>query len=197
MMEDFGGRAAWEPLVKHLEEIGETARKRAKALLVISAHWEEPVPTVHFGSSPGMLYDYYGFPDHTYHLSWPAPGAPDVARRVDELLRGAGFKLVCTGCFPADIHPCLASDFPLPVTSTPRSKRWNFSRALSLSLRSWGHGKLPIKVSSRIWKYSLTVLAGTEHSRAMFVYSFIWPLPSPASASAHSIPAGQSDTETG
>jgi aromatic ring-opening dioxygenase catalytic subunit (LigB family) len=91
MMEDFGGRAAWEPLIRHLEEIGELARKRAKSLLVVSAHWEEPVPTVHFGRAPGMLYDYYGFPEHTYHLSWPAPGAPDVARRVDELLRGAGF----------------------------------------------------------------------------------------------------------
>jgi aromatic ring-opening dioxygenase catalytic subunit (LigB family) len=35
-----------------------------------------------------MFYDYYGFPEHTYHLTWPAPGSPDVARRVDELLRG-------------------------------------------------------------------------------------------------------------
>jgi aromatic ring-opening dioxygenase catalytic subunit (LigB family) len=91
MIEEFGGRAAWQPLIEHLEEIGELARRRAKALLVISAHWEEPVPTVHFGSAPGMLFDYYGFPEETYRLSWPAPGAPEVARRVDELLRGAGF----------------------------------------------------------------------------------------------------------
>ena len=91
MMEDFGGKAAWQPLISHLEEIGALARKRAKALLVVSAHWEEPVPTVHFGKAPGMLYDYYGFPEKMYHLSWPAPGAPEVARRVDELLRGAGF----------------------------------------------------------------------------------------------------------
>ncbi len=91
MMNDFGGRPAWEPLVRHLEELGALARKRAKALLVISAHWEEPVPTVHFGTAPGMLYDYYGFPEETYRLQWPAPGAPDIARRTEELLRGAGF----------------------------------------------------------------------------------------------------------
>jgi aromatic ring-opening dioxygenase catalytic subunit (LigB family) len=91
MIEEFGGRPAWQPLVKHLEELGEVARQRAKALLVVSAHWEEPVPTVHFGKAPGMLYDYYGFPPATYHLRWPAPGSPAIARRVDELLRGAGF----------------------------------------------------------------------------------------------------------
>jgi aromatic ring-opening dioxygenase catalytic subunit (LigB family) len=91
MMEEFGGREAWAPLVKHLEELGDLARHRAKALLVISAHWEEPVPTVHSGAAPGMLYDYYGFPDFTYRLSWPAPGAPEVARRAEELLAAAGF----------------------------------------------------------------------------------------------------------
>jgi aromatic ring-opening dioxygenase catalytic subunit (LigB family) len=91
MMDDFGGRASWQPLVTHLEELGELARKRAKALLVISAHWEESVPTVHFGAAPGMLYDYYGFPEETYRLSWPAPGAPDVAARIEQLLHAAGF----------------------------------------------------------------------------------------------------------
>jgi aromatic ring-opening dioxygenase catalytic subunit (LigB family) len=38
-----------------------------------------------------MLYDYGGFPPHTYQLKWPAPGAPDVAARVEELLESAGF----------------------------------------------------------------------------------------------------------
>jgi aromatic ring-opening dioxygenase catalytic subunit (LigB family) len=91
MMDDFGGRAAWQPLIAHLEDLGQVARTRAKALLVISAHWEERVPTIHFGRAPGMLYDYYGFPEETYHLAWPAPGAPEVAKRIEELLQAAGF----------------------------------------------------------------------------------------------------------
>ena len=37
-----------------------------RALLVISAHWEEPVPTVMTGARPPMLYDYYGFPPASY-----------------------------------------------------------------------------------------------------------------------------------
>jgi len=64
------------------------------ALLVVSAHWEEPKPAVHFGAAPGMLYDYSGFPPETYRLSWPAPGSPELAARVEELLRGAGFDTV-------------------------------------------------------------------------------------------------------
>ena len=60
------------------------------ALLVISAHWEAPVPTVSTHPSPPMVYDYYGFPPSTYTLRWPAPGAPGLAARVRALLGAAG-----------------------------------------------------------------------------------------------------------
>lgn len=63
-----------------------------KALLVVSAHWEESVPTVMTAVRPPMLFDYYNFPEHTYRLSWPAPGAPAVAQRVRELLTAAGIE---------------------------------------------------------------------------------------------------------
>ncbi|XP_041363635.1 4,5-DOPA dioxygenase extradiol-like [Gigantopelta aegis] len=63
-----------------------------KAILVISAHWEERVPTVQTTKSPSLYYDYQGFPEATYRLSWPAPGAPDVALRVKTLLESSGFK---------------------------------------------------------------------------------------------------------
>lgn len=62
-----------------------------KALLVISAHWEMPVPTVMSGAAPPMYYDYSGFPPESYKLNWPAPGEPALAARVRELLEGAGF----------------------------------------------------------------------------------------------------------
>ena len=44
------------------------------ALLVVSAHWEERVPTLMTSSRPPMLYDYYGFPPEAYQITWPAPG---------------------------------------------------------------------------------------------------------------------------
>src|SRR6185436_5879132 len=45
-----------------------------KALLVISAHWEEPAPTVMTSPRPPILYDYGGFPPEAYKIEWPAPG---------------------------------------------------------------------------------------------------------------------------
>jgi aromatic ring-opening dioxygenase catalytic subunit (LigB family) len=62
-----------------------------KALLVISAHWEAAVPTVMTGANPPLLFDYYGFPPASYELTWPAPGDPALAARVQALLGAAGF----------------------------------------------------------------------------------------------------------
>ncbi len=93
VLEDaFGDGEGHARLRAYLEQLGAAYRNRVKALLVISGHWEETAPTVHFGQAPGMLYDYYGFPPHTYTLKWSAPGAPDVAARTEELLRQAGFS---------------------------------------------------------------------------------------------------------
>ena len=65
--------------------------ERPRAILIVSGHWEAPVATVHVGERPGLLFDYHGFPEHTYRLRWDAPGAPDVARRAAALLEEAGF----------------------------------------------------------------------------------------------------------
>jgi aromatic ring-opening dioxygenase catalytic subunit (LigB family) len=61
-----------------------------RALLVISAHWEEPRATLMTAAQPPMLFDYGGFPEAMYKLSWPAPGAPALAARVRALLGAAG-----------------------------------------------------------------------------------------------------------
>lgn len=61
-----------------------------KAVLVVSGHWEEDAFTVSNAERPPMEYDYYGFPEHTYRISYPAPGSPALAARVGELLGGAG-----------------------------------------------------------------------------------------------------------
>jgi len=62
-----------------------------KAILVISGHWEANDFTVMSTAEPGMVYDYSGFPAFTYSIKYPAPGSPKVAKRVQELLHGAGF----------------------------------------------------------------------------------------------------------
>lgn len=77
-------------LREYLVSVGSVPKTKPKALLVISAHWEEAVPTVMTSPKPPMLYDYSGFPPESYEVQWPAPGAPDVAKRVRSLLEAAG-----------------------------------------------------------------------------------------------------------
>ncbi|MCB9684014.1 MAG: dioxygenase [Alphaproteobacteria bacterium] len=86
----FGDRAQWDGLRAWLEALPASLPEPPKAILVISAHWEEPVPTLMTSASPPMLYDYYGFPPASYTITWPAPGAPLLANRVSELLAAAG-----------------------------------------------------------------------------------------------------------
>jgi aromatic ring-opening dioxygenase catalytic subunit (LigB family) len=63
---------------------------RPAAVLAVSAHWEAPAFTAMSAPAPPMLYDYYGFPENAYHVNYPAPGAPALARRVQALIESAG-----------------------------------------------------------------------------------------------------------
>jgi aromatic ring-opening dioxygenase catalytic subunit (LigB family) len=57
---------------------------------MISGHWESDTFAVSSATRPGMEYDYFGFPAHTYQISYPAPGDPVLAARVAQLLEAAG-----------------------------------------------------------------------------------------------------------
>jgi aromatic ring-opening dioxygenase catalytic subunit (LigB family) len=87
----FGSRGELDALAAYLRGVRAAPPRPPRALLVVSAHWEEPVPTVMSGAAPPMLYDYYGFPPASYELTWPAPGDPALAARVRALLGAAGF----------------------------------------------------------------------------------------------------------
>jgi aromatic ring-opening dioxygenase catalytic subunit (LigB family) len=78
-------------LADYLRDVRNLPASAPRAVLVISAHWEEAVPTVMSSERPPMLYDYYGFPPESYRITWPAPGSPVLAARVRELLSAAGF----------------------------------------------------------------------------------------------------------
>ncbi len=63
---------------------------RPSAILVISAHWEEDHATITSGTFPNLIYDYYGFPEESYQITYPAPGAPALAKEVFRLLQQSG-----------------------------------------------------------------------------------------------------------
>lgn len=77
-------------LIDYLTGLVRTLPRRPKAMVVVSAHWEEPVPTVTTSPTPPLYYDYGGFPPEMYEIPWPAPGQPDLAAHVRALLGGAG-----------------------------------------------------------------------------------------------------------
>lgn len=58
-----------------------------KAIVVITAHWEEEVVSITHSTAPGMMYDYYGFPPESYEFSYPAPGNPALAKHIQQLLQ--------------------------------------------------------------------------------------------------------------
>lgn len=74
-------------------ELGEAP----KAVLMISGHWEANRFLVSSSARPPMLYDYGGFPEHTYHIRYDAPGAPALAEQVRAMLERGG---VATGLDP-------------------------------------------------------------------------------------------------
>jgi aromatic ring-opening dioxygenase catalytic subunit (LigB family) len=88
----MGPRDTWDALAGWLRNVPLALPETPKALLVVSAHWEAPAPTVTSAPAPPLLFDYYGFPPHTYQLTWPAPGSPELASRVRGLLAGAGIE---------------------------------------------------------------------------------------------------------
>lgn len=85
-------KAEFDGLADYLRSVRALPKTPPRAVLVVSAHWEEPVPTVMTGERPPILYDYFGFPPESYQIPWPAPGDPRLAARVQDLLGAAGFK---------------------------------------------------------------------------------------------------------
>ncbi|GAA4843078.1 class III extradiol ring-cleavage dioxygenase [Kitasatospora terrestris] len=63
---------------------------RPRAILMVSAHWEEAPLALGATTTVPLVHDFWGFPDHYYEVRYPAPGAPRLAEDVRKLLRGAG-----------------------------------------------------------------------------------------------------------
>jgi len=89
-----------DPAYKRLADVlgglnGEIAG--AKAVIVVTAHWEEERASLSTAAHPGMLYDYYGFPDAAYEIRYPAPGAPELAAKVGAALEAAGIDAAYDG----------------------------------------------------------------------------------------------------
>lgn len=86
----WGPADTWHATQRFLEGVAGSLPERPKALLVVSGHWEEPAFAACAAEHPQLIFDYSGFPEHTYQLTWPAPGEPALAERGATMLKAAG-----------------------------------------------------------------------------------------------------------
>lgn len=151
--------ARGSPTAQWLQSLSSYCPERPKAVLVISAHWEEQEEFAVTGSdTPGLLFDYFNFPAHTYQLKYPSPGAPDTAQQVKRLVEEATgrrvgvdtrrgldhgvFVPLLLGCAPTTplLHAQAPRVLPAPLTppgpSAPQVPRSRRPRAPTLLVRT-------------------------------------------------------------
>lgn len=109
-------------------QLAELGRRlpRPRAVLVMSPHWMTPGVRVATTASPETIHDFGGFPPELYRIQYPAPGAPEVARRALQLLQAAGWRAAADEEFGLDHgawvpvrHLYPAADIPVLQVSMP------------------------------------------------------------------------------
>ena len=88
LLEDSGHSemvASLAELARHLQS--------PDAIVVVSAHWEEDVATITASGTHSLIYDYYGFPDKSYTITYPCPGEPALAGELYRLLKASGIEV--------------------------------------------------------------------------------------------------------
>ena len=79
------------PARSFIASLGQSLTRPA-AVVMISAHWETAIPAVNAVAQNDTIHDFYGFPPALFALTYPAPGAPDLAVHIADLLGEAGLR---------------------------------------------------------------------------------------------------------
>jgi aromatic ring-opening dioxygenase catalytic subunit (LigB family) len=85
-------RGTWRGMAAFLRGLPAALPSRPKAILVVSGHWETAGFAFTGAKMPGLIYDYYGFPSHTYQLRYDVAGAPALAAKAAAMLLAAGLR---------------------------------------------------------------------------------------------------------
>ena len=85
-------RQVWAGMATFLRELPACLPTEPRAILIVSGHWETDGFALTGAERPGLVYDYRGFPPHTYALRYDVPGAPALAARAAALLAAASLR---------------------------------------------------------------------------------------------------------
>ena len=88
----LGPADTWNNMEHWLRELASSIGAKPRQIVVCSAHWEGELIRINASAKPALIYDYSGFPPHTYQLTYPAPGSPTLAKEVQHLLKGANIS---------------------------------------------------------------------------------------------------------
>jgi 4,5-DOPA dioxygenase extradiol len=116
------------------------ALPRPKAILSVSAHWYLPAMAVTAISRPRTIHDFGGFPPALYEVQYPAPGSPELASRVADLLAPMEVAMdrswgLDHGTWSVLVHVYAQADVPVVQLSIDDSKpaRWHYELARKLA----------------------------------------------------------------
>lgn len=87
---DWNPPDTWQRMGAYLRGLAATLPQRPRGIVLVSAHWLAEAFTVTGAAQPDLIYDYSGFPPHTYALDYPAAGDPALAAEVVARLQAAG-----------------------------------------------------------------------------------------------------------
>jgi len=112
-------RGVWTGMERFLRNLPAGLPARPKAILVVSGHWETDGFGFTGSEAPGLIYDYHGFPQHTYALRYDVPGAPGLAARAAALLTAQGMKARVDPARGLDHGVFIPLKVALPDADTP------------------------------------------------------------------------------
>ncbi|MBT0569575.1 dioxygenase [Curvibacter sp. CHRR-16] len=152
------GRHGFDLLRQHLSKLLATLPTRPDAIVLCSAHWEEPTFTVSTANQPGMLFDYYGFPPHTYQLNYPAPGHPTLAKQILQTLADADIPSLSNtsrgydhGVFVPMLIVDPATDIPVVMVSIQNNMDVHEHYRLGQALATLREQNILVMGSGNIW----------------------------------------------
>lgn len=90
---DWNPPQTWHRMAAFLKGVAETLPDRPRAIILVSGHWLEPQFSLTGHARPQLIYDYFGFPQHTYELTYPAPGDPALADKLARIIRESGIDV--------------------------------------------------------------------------------------------------------
>ena len=112
---------------------------KPRAILCVSAHWYKPGAAVTGNTMPRTIHDFGGFPRELFEVQYPAPGSPELARRVESLLTPERVPLdeawgLDHGTWSVLMHAYPDADVPIVQLAIDETKdaRWHFEFAQRL-----------------------------------------------------------------